>query len=48
VKSNPPKHNDETLDFLVKIITEENHHIQELNRLLNRDAAEEKIGSDLG
>jgi hypothetical protein len=39
---------DEATDFLEKIITKENHHIQELNRLVNRDAAEEKIRSDLG
>jgi hypothetical protein len=48
MKSNPAKHNDETLDFLEKIITEENHYIQELNRLVNRDAAEQKIRPDLG
>ena len=33
----------ETLDFLKKIIDEETHHIQELNRLLDRDDAEGKI-----
>lgn len=38
----------ETLDFLENIIDEETHHIQELNRLLDRDAAEGKITSDLG
>ncbi len=37
---------DETLDFLEKIIAEENHHIQELNKLVNRDAAEGKIISE--
>ena len=35
----------ETLDFLVKIINEETHHIQELNKLVERDAAEGKIAS---
>lgn len=39
---------DETLDFLGKIIDEETHHIQELNRLLDRDGAEGKITTDLG
>jgi len=35
----------ETLDFLMKIINEETHHIQELNKLVERDAAEGKIAS---
>ena len=39
---------NETLDFLGKIIDEENHPIKELNRLLDRDDAEGKITSDLG
>lgn len=37
-----------TLDFLENIIAEETHHIRELGTLMNRDAAEEKITSDLG
>jgi len=40
--------NDETLDFLEKIIAEEMHHIQELHKLVDRDVAEGKITSDLG
>ena len=39
---------NETLDFLEKIIKEETHHIQELNRLVDRDDAEGKITTDLG
>jgi rubrerythrin len=35
----------ETLDFLVNIINEETHHIQELNKLVECDAAEGKIAS---
>ena len=35
----------ETLDFLEKIINEENNHIRELNKLADRDAAEGKISS---
>ena len=38
----------ETLDFLEKIIDEENNHIQELKQLVNRDAAEGKVSSDSG
>ncbi|MDX1707627.1 MAG: ferritin family protein [Desulfobacterales bacterium] len=32
-----------TLDFLKQIIAEENHHIQELEKLVDRDAIEAKI-----
>ena len=38
----------ETLDFLEKIIVEETHHIQELQKLVGRDAAEGTMTSDLG
>jgi rubrerythrin len=38
----------ETFDFLENIIAEETHHIRELRTLMNRNAAEEKITSDLG
>ena len=37
---------NETRDFLEKIIDEENHHIKELNRLLDRDDAEGKIATE--
>ena len=37
---------DETLDFLEKIIDEETHHIRELKRLLDRDDADGKIASE--
>jgi rubrerythrin len=36
---------DETLDFLGKIIDEETHHIQELNRLLDRDDRDGQIAT---
>ena len=36
----------ETLEFLGKIIDEETHHIQELNRLVDRDDAEGKIATE--
>ena len=39
---------NETLDFLGKIINEEIHHIKELNKLVDRDDEEGKITSDLG
>ena len=39
---------NETLDFLNKIIAEEHHHIQELQKWVDRDAATGKITSDLG
>jgi rubrerythrin len=32
---------DKTLEFLNQIIAEEKHHIQELHKWVNRDAAEE-------
>jgi rubrerythrin len=38
----------EPLDFLEKIINEETYHIQELNKLVDRNDAEGKIISDLG
>ena len=38
----------ETLDFLENIINEETNHIRELSTLMNRNAAEGKIASDLG
>lgn len=37
--------NRETLEFLKKIIDEETHHIQELSKLVDRDAAEGTIAS---
>ena len=37
---------NETLDFLEKIIAEETHHIQELRKLVDHDAAEGKITSE--
>jgi rubrerythrin len=37
---------DEALDFLKKIIAEETHHIQELNKLARRDATEGEITSE--
>ena len=36
----------ETLDFLKKIIKEENHHIQELEKLVDRDGAKGTITSE--
>ena len=39
---------DETLDFLEKIISAETQHIQELKKLVDRDDAEGKITTDLG
>jgi rubrerythrin len=38
----------ETLDFLENIIDEETNHIRELSTLMDRNAAEGKIASDLG
>jgi len=35
-----------TLDFLENIIAEETHHIRELSKLMNRNAAESKITSE--
>ena len=36
-----------TLDFLENIIVEETHHIRELGTLMNRNAAERKITSEI-
>ncbi len=38
--------NDETLDFLEKIIAEEMYHIQELHKWVDRDVATGKITSE--
>lgn len=35
-----------TLDFLENIIAEETHHIRQLSKLMNRNAAESKITSE--
>ena len=37
---------DETLDFLEKIIAEETHHIQELHKLVHLDVAEGRMSSE--
>lgn len=37
---------NETVDFLEKIITEENNHVQELHKLLDRYSAKGKIKSE--